>query len=384
MKVGVLESSCSNYIPTLDGWRAVAILLVLFGHSVFMTFRPYGWTMVGAHGVEIFFVLSGYLITGKLLEGASLSTFYIRRAFRILPVLFTYLFTICTLGFALHRIPLLKSEVISSGFFIRNYFVYFSATATGVGGFTGHLWSLSIEEQFYLLWPLVLMCVGKGKPRRQLFAALVLFSFWTAVFVAVHVARVFHLFGWLWIPNLNYAGLVIGCALRITLSDVRASAVFRRIFIGRSALFVIVLLAYIVAFHRRVTMIDPLICGLGVCSTLIEPNRIVGRLLELRVLRWIGRLSYSLYIWQQLFIGYGEHFRAFGFFCEFPINLISLFAVSCGSYYLLEKPLMRLGHRLTKERPPHTPMRLFEPIPARIEQKSAQELSVPACDASQS
>jgi peptidoglycan/LPS O-acetylase OafA/YrhL len=357
-----LESNRSNYIPTLDGWRAVAILLVLFGHGIFMTFRPYGWTLVGAHGVEVFFVLSGYLITGKLLEDASLTKFYTRRAFRILPVLFTYLVAVCTLGFGLHRIPLLRSEVLSSGFFIRNYFVYLSATETGVGGFTGHLWSLSIEEQFYLLWPLVLIWIGKGRTRRQLFAVFALFSFWTAVYTAVHVARFFHFFGWPWVPNLNYAGLAIGCALRIALSEVGASAVLVRIFNGRSTLFVAVLLAYIVLFHRRITMFDPLICSLGICATLVEPQGLAGRVLEWRVLRWVGRLSYSLYIWQQLFLGYGEHFRSFGRLCAFPMNFASLFIVSSASYYLLEKPLMRFGHRLTSELTRKPPLPALKPI----------------------
>jgi peptidoglycan/LPS O-acetylase OafA/YrhL len=299
------------------------------------------------------------------LEDASLKKFYTRRALRILPVLFTYLLAICTLGFGLHRIPLLSSEVLSSGFFIRNYFVYPSATETGVGGFTGHLWSLSIEEQFYLLWPLVLIWVGKGRTRRQMFAVLALFSFWAAVYAAVHVARFFHLFGWLWIPNLNYAGLAIGCALRIALSEVRSVAVFARIFNGRSALFVGALLAYVVVFHRRITMFDPLICGLGVCATLVEPEGLVGRLLEWRLLRWVGRLSYSLYIWQQIFLGYGEHFRSFGILSAFPMNLVSLLAVSCASYYLLEKPLMRLGHRLTTKLSRTPPLPVLEPIPRK-------------------
>ena len=88
---GALRSTKSNYIPTLDGWRAVAIMLVLFEHGSFLTFRPVGWTSLGGHGVEIFFVLSGYLITGKLLEDGSLRKFYLRRIFRILPVLLAYI-----------------------------------------------------------------------------------------------------------------------------------------------------------------------------------------------------------------------------------------------------------------------------------------------------
>jgi peptidoglycan/LPS O-acetylase OafA/YrhL len=345
-----LKANNPGYIPTLDGWRAIAILLVLVDHSIFRTFRPYGWTLVGGHGVEIFFILSGYLITGKLLEDDSLPRFYTRRAFRILPILLAYLFVVSVLGFVLHRIPLLRSEVISSALFVRNYFVYLTATSTGVGWFTGHLWSLAIEEQFYLIWPLVLLSVGKGTPRRQALAVTLLFGFWTAIYILVHVARLFHLGGWAWIPHLNYAGLVVGCLLRIAFSDVRAVETINKIFTGRSALVVTILFVYIAMLHAGSTLLDPLFCGLAVCATLVEPNAWVGRMLELPFLRWIGRLSYSLYIWQQLFLAFGETLRPFGFFSQFPINFASLLCVSCLSYYLLERPMMRLGHELTSGR----------------------------------
>jgi peptidoglycan/LPS O-acetylase OafA/YrhL len=342
-----LNSSRSEYIPTLDGWRAIAILLVIFDHGIFKSFRPYGWTVVGGHGVEIFFILSGYLITGKLLEDGSLRRFYTRRAFRILPVLFIYLAIVCVLGFGLQLIPLAKSEVFSSVFFIRNYFVYLAAQFTGLGWFTAHFWSLSIEEQFYLIWPLVLLRMGRGSTRRQMSAAALLFVFWTLVFALVHVARHVHIFGWAWIPNLNYAGLIAGCVLRIARSDAAPSASITRVFHGRSSIFVAITFAYIICFHAHITAVDPLFCGLGVCATLIEPTGAVGRVLELPALRWIGRLSYSLYIWQQLFLGFGVTFRPFGFFSRFPLNLVALLAVACASYYLLERPLLRVGHQLT-------------------------------------
>jgi peptidoglycan/LPS O-acetylase OafA/YrhL len=346
-----LKSSGSGYIPTLDGWRAIAILLVLVDHTIFRIFQPYGWTLVGGHGVEIFFILSGHLITGKLLEDGSLRKFYTRRAFRILPILFAYLLVASLLGFVLHRIPLLRSEVVSSALFVRNYFVYLTATSTGLGWFTGHLWSLAIEEQFYLIWPLVLLSVGKGTPRRQALAVTLLFGFWTTIYVLVHVARLLHLGGWAWIPHLNYTGLVVGCLLRIAFSDARTAKTITRVFAGRSTIAVTVLSIYIAALHAGSTLFDPLFCGLAVAATLVEPNAWVGRVLEFPVLRWIGRLSYSLYIWQQLFLAFGETLRPFGFFSRFPINLASLLVVSCLSYYLLERPMMRLGHSLATAHP---------------------------------
>lgn len=348
----VLKSPTTGYIPTLDGWRAIAILLVLFDHAIYQTFHTYGWTLVGGHGVEIFFVLSGFLITGKLLEDGSLRKFYTRRVFRILPIVFFYLGVVMFLGFALHRIPLFWSEIAASLLFVRNYFVYPMATSTGIGWFTHHLWSLSIEEQFYLIWPLVLLKIGKGTTRGRLLAAVLLFSAWCAVFALVHVGRFWHLWGWHWIPILNFVGLIVGCVLRIAFSNADATTVLNRIFSGRSLFVVVVLAAYVAYFHSRITIFDPLICGLAVCATLVEPNALVGRLLELSILRWIGRLSYSLYIWQQLFLGYGVIFRPLGALNRFPINVVATLAVACLTYYLLERPMMRLGHELTSRPSP--------------------------------
>jgi peptidoglycan/LPS O-acetylase OafA/YrhL len=333
-----LKLRSANYIPTLDGWRAVAILLVIFDHGLLNTFCPYGRSRIGAHGVEIFFVLSGYLITGKLLEDGSLRKFYTRRAFRILPVLFSYLAVACILGFGLHRIPLLWGEIVSSFLFVRNFVFYALSGTTGVGWFTAHLWSLSVEEQFYLLWPIVMLKVVTGTPRRKLLAASSWFVFWCAVLVLFHVGRIMHF----------YAGLTVGCLLRLALADEPVAAIIRKIFSGRSAIAVVAMFAYIAIFHYRTSFLDPLICGIGVCATLVEPNAWAGRVLEFSGLRWIGRLSYSLYIWQQLFLGFGVVFRPFGISSRFPVNLVSAVAVSCFSYYLMEKPLMRLGHEITR------------------------------------
>jgi peptidoglycan/LPS O-acetylase OafA/YrhL len=77
--------------------------------------------------------------------------------------------------------------------------------------FTIQLWSLSVEEQFYLVWPLVLLKVGKGIPRRQFFAAALLFAMGCGVIVLVHIGRLFHLGGLHWMPYIKFGGLVVGC-----------------------------------------------------------------------------------------------------------------------------------------------------------------------------
>lgn len=145
-------SDKSRHIPTLDGWRAVAILLVVAHHAgtAFYSESDYysqSLTRFGTWGVPVFFGLSGVLITKLLLEEfdrtgkMSLKSFYIRRAFRILPPVFVFIAVVAALG-------LLASgmEAASGLFFFRNYL------PNSLGGiYTGHLWSLAVEEHFYLI-----------------------------------------------------------------------------------------------------------------------------------------------------------------------------------------------------------------------------------------
>lgn len=340
----------SSYIPTLDGWRAIAILFVLVEHGSFFTVRPFGWTSFGGHGVEIFFVISGYLITGKLLEDGSLARFYLRRVFRILPVLFAYVAAVAIVGFLLHRIPLERSEVAASLLFVRNYCNFPSMSQTGSGWFTGHLWSLSIEEQFYLIWPLMLVKVGKGTWQRQFVAALILFSLGCALLGFVVIGRTLHLGGWHWLPNIKFGGLVLGCVLRIALGQAEIAPRIAWLFSRPSLPVVLLAFVYFVIFHSRVTIFDPIVCGFALCATLVNSEAFVGQILELAPLRWLGRLSYSIYIWQQLFTAFGLVYRPFGVLNAFPLNMAVLLATACISYYGLEKPMMRLGHRLSRPR----------------------------------
>src|ERR1700689_5076995 len=164
-------SKQSTYIPTLDGWRAVSIGLVIMHHSEVRCNLPvlgallHAVSNFGEVGVEVFFAISGLLICSRLLEEESRSGqisvrgFYVRRAFRILPAALFFLLVIAILA-AFHVIPLLALDWFGALFFFRNYVMlieYLHHSPLAMHWYTGHFWSLSMEEHFYLILPAVLV-----------------------------------------------------------------------------------------------------------------------------------------------------------------------------------------------------------------------------------
>src|ERR1700750_223135 len=155
----------SSYLPTLDGWRAIAIISVILCHESVLNFGPFSTKWLhdyGDRGVDVFFSISGILICSRLLDEErkngfiSLRSFYLRRIFRILPAALVYLFIVLILGFAGYLI-VQKTEIFAAMFFYRNYTRLLGRINISDAVFTGHFWSLSIEEHFYLLLPGLLL-----------------------------------------------------------------------------------------------------------------------------------------------------------------------------------------------------------------------------------
>ena len=192
-------TATSKYIPTLDGWRAIAVLLVLFSHAGHAYARQQAsesWldhVGTGTQGVNIFFGLSGLLITSRLLEEwsqsgrISLRRFYIRRAFRILPAALLVLAVIAVLG-ATGLLPVVPREIAAAALFFRNYLPAL-LSPDFAGFFTAHYWSLAVEEHFYLVWPALLLLSGA---RRGLWAAIAValaVALWRRVELLQMIAR---------------------------------------------------------------------------------------------------------------------------------------------------------------------------------------------------
>ncbi|MEK7292885.1 MAG: acyltransferase, partial [Actinomycetota bacterium] len=182
------------YLPSLDGLRAIAVIAVIIYHA------NKGWLGGGFLGVEVFFVISGYLITTLLVTESSntgrvdLKAFWLRRARRLLPALWTLLLLVivyCSL-FERDALGTLRGDVIGSLVYAFNWFqIWVGSSYFSAFGFVPlrHLWSLAVEEQFYFVWPLVMLVLLKGG-RRYLHSIGFLFLF-TSVAISFYVASVY-------------------------------------------------------------------------------------------------------------------------------------------------------------------------------------------------
>jgi peptidoglycan/LPS O-acetylase OafA/YrhL len=356
----------SGYLPTLDGWRAVAVLLVVAAHNIHSeTLLWWQKLPLGSLGVSIFFGLSGLLICTRLIEEhrqrgrISLRGFYVRRAFRIFPPAWAFLAALAVLT-AAGVLAVHWSEFVGSLGFCRNYY-----PGDTVRWYTGHFWSLAVEEHFYLFFPALLVCCG---PRRALWISATLalaVAAWRGVDTRQHLfERLWPGAGGTYRTDLRLDGLLGGCCAALLLD--RYPTLFRRLL--APPVVVLLVVGVLATMHPRVPF-PHFWCSLLIpwflAGTVLWPASALSRVLEWQPLRWVGRLSYSLYLWQQLwFVGAGNHLApALRPFQSWPWNFAALFGCAAASYYLLERPMIRLGHRLAR---PVSPGR-EDTVPARSE-----------------
>lgn len=354
-------------IPGLDGLRAISIILVLCGHLV-GTYGFYNdpglWDRTGDFanlGVRVFFVISGYLITLLLIREIektgtiSLRQFYMRRAFRILPAAYSFILFITIASFC-GLIVLHSGDLWHAYSYTMNY-------SPGRSWWVGHLWSLSVEEQFYFLWPAALLFLGVRKGMRA------------AIGVILIVPFVRLITDYVWIAQRPIIGntfqtvadtIATGCILAGYKDDLLRLIWFRRIIDSR-AFFVVPLAALLlnlkaggrIRWFVLETIINILI-ALCVCRVTVHTKDWAGRLLNWRPIAYIGVLSYSLYLWQQLFIN-----RTSSAWTErFPENLIFAVTAALLCHYCIEMPFLRLRDKTgSRDRAHVTPAASTGPIP---------------------
>ena len=351
----------SSKLPSLDGWRAVSIALVLGSHSPRVANFPQSLAPIfkwfdGDLGVRFFFIISGFLISWLMISesdktgGVSLRHFYARRALRILPV---YLAFLCTIAILQLVTPFTQSAAAWMGncTFTTNFI------QTGSWP-SGHLWSLSVEEQFYFIWPGVfLLCHGQSMKIRSILMVLIIPLFLAPIsriitfkhFSPVSLEWMFAHFSF-----FNYFdSLAVGCLCAILLArrrQVIEACLQRRPKFAAIGGIVLVLTPYMM---QHTPMPGRIIAATGnslqaggfailLLQSIISPQG-GYRMLNWSWVRFIGVLSYSLYIWQQLFCTPPDVFGLKKvWWMSFPWWLASVFIVACISYYGFERPLLKL------------------------------------------
>ncbi len=288
----------------------------------------------GDLGVSVFFVISGFLITTLLIRGAdgrgSLPEFYLRRFFRIFPPYYVYLGVVGVL-WVWHRVPMLAGALVSAASYTSNYWPYWRSEPAGAGWLVGHTWSLSLEEQFYLFWPACLYWLGRRR------------AAWVGVglMVAAPVSRVLTLH---FFPGAAFDGqinrmfhtridtIMAGCVLALLGAW---PGVWRRVVVAAGRGWVGVVAVGLLYADLRGSegswryqevaglSFEAVLLGFLVLFCVTQAESAFGRALNWGWLRHVGVISYSLYLWQQMFDG--------------PVNVLP------GRHHQRWIPLMILG-----------------------------------------
>jgi peptidoglycan/LPS O-acetylase OafA/YrhL len=337
-----------SHLPGLDGLRGISIIIVILSH--FFMHTPYTKGIAGNIGVRTFFVISGFLITTLLIKekvttgNISLKRFYIRRFFRIIPVAYFFIFVLLIINYYQH-LGIGKMPFISASLFLQNLPVHrFSSW------YLGHFWTLSVEEQFYLTFPFLLvysfrnyikliMCLIILIPIIQYLGLNNVGFFYTNRAVHVITFIIINLFN-----NSEY--ILIGSLISILLF--KNIIVIKNTILTRYLGLILFILAILLCTEtspifvpNAETLVFPILIG-SVIVLNLNPDGLFTKILGNKVLVYIGLLSYSLYIWQQLF----DNSQAQVIHSNSVLLQITmLLTVANASYYLYERPFLKLKHR---------------------------------------
>jgi peptidoglycan/LPS O-acetylase OafA/YrhL len=351
------------HILGLNGIRALAVIGVVIAHLhglVYLQERNWLPSAVipmidGGAGVQAFFVLSGFLITTLLIRehrasgSISIRRFYCRRALRIFPVYYLFLI-IATILY------LIDNRITSVGSLLYGYFyAYNFIDESRYTLFMGHIWSLAVEEHFYLLWPAAFLVAYPIRLRPMyylLFAAPIVSLLLHAILVRSNIASSYFVGRWTFIAGYS---IVIGCIVALLLESNDPKWNIRK-FLGAKitlAMSVLVYSAPAIFFGRSWifdNVISPYFRCLGLALVIAwvvcRQDSLLTRALELPPLRYLGKISYGVYMYQGLFLATGPHREPGHLWPPSPlIGLCLLIVVPPLSYRYFERPFMEIKER---------------------------------------
>ncbi|MGZ3757719.1 MAG: acyltransferase family protein [Mucilaginibacter sp.] len=354
------EELTRDYFPSLNGLRGISILMVVMAHLRLSWAPFYQLIFNGPLGVSIFFVLSGFLITTiclkeiKLTGGLSLKKFYLRRVLRILPVVLLYIF-IVFLADRIFHLHIAYFQYLAALLFVMNFSYYIRNQPTTE---FGHFWSLAVEEQFYLIFPFILKKSYKGFSWSIVFivAVLPLLCLLQEFYKPLNEG-VFYMFTHYFI---KFQSVAVGCLFSLLAFNKKFDSgwLLRNKTIGNIAAIVVIYYLHFDPFYTikavYINLIIAFLIGYVVITNIKPANDFIYKLLNTKVLSLVGTLSYSIYVWQQIFT-FGDS-KLPAILAIFPYNVVFLTAVACGSYYGYERYFLKLKTRLNKPKASaHTP-----------------------------
>lgn len=337
-----------RYIPGLDGLRGMAIMLVMLFHTGIPNFRG------GFTGVDIFFVLSGFLITSLLLSEATeagrinLKYFYMRRILRLLPALVLMLIIVTLTAQALNLKGSAYTDFtggIITLFYSANWARAFNLHQMGL---LSHTWSLSIEEQFYMLWPLALIIMLKYVRREKRILSVVLFLSVLSWLIRMYLTQSGHtadrIFNGL---DTRADALLTGCAAAI----IRSMGLWtKRVSRLKSPAYAGFILPLLILFNISwsnhntfywVSFLLEFMTAVLILHIVSDEKSMIKKFLTSKPLVWAGSISYGVYLWHDPVFEVMRYFGYSKLSILFSGSIITL-GIASVSYYLMEKPLLRL------------------------------------------
>lgn len=348
--------SSIKYRPEIDGLRAIAVISVIIYHL------NENWLSGGFLGVDIFFVISGFLITGIIIteiqqNSFSLKQFYTRRIKRIYPAFITVMALVSFIAsviFIYNDFNKLRKTIELAIAFLSNFYLgltqgYFDLSANENPVL--HIWSLAVEEQYYLIFPLILiLAYKKFREIKVLFIiTLILFFILLATsFVSANFYKVLHQPNIYYLSNLRFPELLVGSLLAIyhNLSNkVQLSKQISNILAILSTLLLfscLFLMNNDIAYIPGITLILPCIFTALIIHTTSQ-NNIVKLCLSNKAIVFIGKISYSLYLYHWIFIAFAYYITGSKQIQGITVLIVVILTIifSITSYYLIEQPIRK-------------------------------------------
>ena len=356
MDENILSNAINQKVlPSLNGLRGISIILVVLSHLP-INYSSLEFKIFNGHlGVNIFFCLSGFLITTLCLKekqstgSISLSFFYTRRILRIFPVAYLYLALLYLLNIIYH-LDIANFQLLAAMFYITDFSYFRSHNFTW---FTGHYWSLSVEEQFYLIFPYVL------KKSDKVFIYLLILLIFILPFICLivefypsintlYIYGIIHFF-------IKFQSISVGCLFSIiAFKKGFDNKYFRciqsfKIWGNSIALVLIFYLEYDSMYSLKAIFMNLIISLLTlyiIISNIENRKDIIYKILNNKILSFVGVLSYSIYIWQQIFTSKTSNLPKF--LVLYPYNLILIIIIPVISYFYFEQYFLRLKVKFSR------------------------------------